>query len=464
MSYPLVIQALVIEDEPDVKETYEQIFKRLADRYDLAPRCYAFSYDQAETLLQQERIFHLVILDLKLPESVGIPAAEGLDFGEALLSKCADRNDYPIPSLLISSAHVDDARDQDKLRQVTGANFAYGQVLVKSARLEGEIAHGIDAAIAYCNLGIHIRDSGDRRYPTLNPREDDLLRRVLMAQRPAIGVDLEWWSADTTHTLPTMDPEWTKVLMGRILLRGDRPSRPNFFKFMPAHSGFTAIEAAERLHQKLSHVKLKGSISSSGSALIVTEKAGAADARPIPLYDFLAREVITKESLSTISTQVVEQIEALGDRRPQSRNIKGLLWPFHDSHRISTAWERYAPKLSERFPESTEPVDLYKRLTSSDEVVIFTEQTFLHGDLHLGNIALDVAGPNVAAFVFDAGGTAASLDVRDIAALEVSVLLHQEFETPLLLVMCDSLYRGANFVPPAVEVETAEPRNSYELI
>ena len=100
--------------------------------------------------------------------------------------------------------------------------------------LDGEIRRACTEALRYAGVGIHLRDAGEEQYPTLTPRDEDLLRRSVLQQRGSIGVDLNWW-------LATRCPEaaggganpWTKVLMGRYLLNdGGGALRPKFFKLL----------------------------------------------------------------------------------------------------------------------------------------------------------------------------------------------------------------------------------------
>ena len=63
MSYPSLLRALVIEDQPEVKETYDTIFQRLGSDFPFAPPAYAFCFDDAVRHLDSSKIFHLVLLD-----------------------------------------------------------------------------------------------------------------------------------------------------------------------------------------------------------------------------------------------------------------------------------------------------------------------------------------------------------------------------------------------------------------
>jgi CheY-like chemotaxis protein len=466
LSYPLLVQILVIEDYPETKAAYETMLEELAVEFPLAPACYAFSYDDALEHLDREKIFHIVILDLELPRVSRTPTTNGIDLGQALLRVCADRDNYPVPSLLVISGHIDKV-DQAVLKLDTESGFAHGTVLVKGdyAMLQNEIRRAIVETRRYCEIGVHLRDSEDRRFPTVSPRNEDLLRRVILRQTGAIGTDVGWWSATR---FGTKQAEWTKVLVGRFLFdRGDRPSRPNFFKFMPALRGQLVIEAAQRMVHKLGHIKLNGVESSATSALIVTEKVGISEETPVSLAQYLASSDTTPEAISRCAAEVSDQVDALGDHGPQLRPVRDLLWKCHDEKLITQAVEEFRELVLDRFKEPLEDIaTLFEHLSSSAEMVQFDEQTFLHGDLHIDNIALDVTPKGADAYIFDAGGTESSSRGRDIAALEVSLLLHQELRDEDFVRICEALYTrdtsGDVALEPRFDTEVA--RNTYIFI
>jgi len=73
---------------------------------------------------------------------------------------------------------------QDMLRD----NFFYGKLLQKGtmAFLENEIRPCLPGDARYAGVGLHLRDAGREQYPTLSPREEDLLRRSVFATEPAV--------------------------------------------------------------------------------------------------------------------------------------------------------------------------------------------------------------------------------------------------------------------------------------
>src|SRR5690242_4645586 len=99
MSYPRSMQVLIVEDEQQAKQYYETVLAKMKETEQVSSVQYAFSYNEGIKALDQKAMFHLVILDLRLPEDPGLPPADGTDYGLALLRKCENRDDYPVPAL-----------------------------------------------------------------------------------------------------------------------------------------------------------------------------------------------------------------------------------------------------------------------------------------------------------------------------------------------------------------------------
>jgi CheY-like chemotaxis protein len=449
MSYPLTIQLLVIEDEDKVKDVYEGIFESILQEianllpFRMAPPCYAFCYEQAVEILDGSKIFHMVILDLRLPEKQGLPEVQDQDLGLDLLERCLNRERYPVPAVLVISGHVgltDQGRIQDRLRE----NFFYGKLFAKGdfSFLQGEIRRGCMEALRYAGVGIHLRDGGSEQYPTLTPRDEDLLRRSVLQQHGGIGVDLNWWSA-------TRCPEgggvsanpWTKVLMGRYLLDdGGGASRPRFFKLLAGADSRSVIESAKRIEQKLTHIKITSTVISKSTGLIVTEKVGAQAERPKPLGEIFA--TIDRKDAFEIAGQIVSQVHQLGELLDDSKALKSLLWPAHDEQTLRDQWK----DLQQRLPadvSAADPVGLYVELRQGDHRLRLRERPIVHGDLHMNNVALDSTPRGLEAYIFDAGVIRRSTARRDLAVLEVSVLLHQRLDIDTLVKVCSLIYDAA---------------------
>jgi len=472
MSYPLTIQPLVIEDEDKVKDVYQAIFESISQEignslpFRIAPPCYAFCYEQAVEALDSSKIFHVVILDLRLPEKQGLPEVQDQDLGLDLLERCLNRDRYPVPALLVISGHVgltDQGRIQDRLRD----NFFYGKLLAKGdfAFLEGEIRRACMAALRYAGVGIHLRDAGEEQYPTLTPRDEDLLRRSVLLQPGGIGVDLNWWSA-------TRCPEaggsggnpWTKVLMGRYLLDdGGGASRPKFFKLLAGAESHSVIESARRIEQKLTHIKITGAVVSRSTGLIVTEKVGAQDARPKPLREIF--ETIDRAGAFEIAGQIISQVQQLGELLDDSKAVKSLLWPAHDEQNLRDQWKNVQQRLSADVP-TADPVALYLELRQCDDKLRLRERAIVHGDLHMSNVALDSTARGPEAYIFDAGVIRRSTAGRDVAVLEVSVLLHHRLELGTLIKICSLIYDAAEPLDENSFTSVTEPlaQNIIEFI
>ncbi len=423
MSYPRTVQCLFIEDDVGVKETYDKLLEGLGRDYDIAPACYAFSFQEALTELGSTKLFHVVVLDLLLPERHGIPTPDTTDFGVDLLLKFSDREHAPIPVLLIISGNV--GRTNQTLLQSSRAKFYKGEQFTKTSDL-GELTkwlrEAIDAALLYQGVGIHIRDAGADRFPTLSPREEDILRRCALAKN-AIGLDLEWYSAEYIHTTDQSGfiVGWTKTLFGYFLFPGDR-SRPHFFKFMPQAEADYVFAAADRMGSKLSQFKSVTHGKAGEAALLITEKAGSLGTRPKPLQHYLnAGAVDITDKMPKIADDVSRQLSEIGQTTQQSAALSKLLWKYHEKSRIAKAWEKFGTGL----PPEEDPTRLFESIRKSTQPIHYTQQAFVHGDLNASNIALDFHPDHVEAFIIDPAGFGPEPNIKDLAALEVSALLHQ---------------------------------------
>jgi len=454
MSYPISLQALVIEDQEGPKDAYEGIFETLAGEFEHLPfapahPCFAFSHEQALEHLESSKIFHIIILDLHLPDKPRMPQAEGIQLGLDLLSRCAERDRFPIPCLLVISGHVG-STEQARMQDMLHDSFHYGRLLAKGdySLLETEIRKACEEAIRYGSTGIHLRDGGYEQYPTITPREEDLLRRSVLLQHGTVGLDLNWWSAKRFPTALLNSHAagvntWTKVLMGRYLLkRGEGASRPKFFKLLPGSDAHYVIESARQVEHKLSHIKLTSTVTSRSTALIVTEKVGAQEGRPESLEAFLRRA--SAEEASDVARQITEQVRQLGDLLPASRLLKTVLWSAHDSKVLSEQWKSWGKDAQHQMGSDEDPIELYEELANSDEKRRLNEQSLVHGDLHISNVALDTDHGKPVAYIFDPGVISRNVAGRDLAVLEVSVILHQDLSAETLSQVCAVLYPSSD--------------------
>ncbi|MHB0998509.1 MAG: response regulator [Armatimonadota bacterium] len=445
MSYPRNMQVLVIEDDQSVKQYYETLFQRLKEEHEVASVRYAFSYSEAAEALAQNTMFHLVILDLRLPEEPGIPAPDETDNGLALLRICEERDDYPVPALLIISGHPD-MMDQTQLQDEIAKSFWYGRVIIKGPDLDEYIHASIQKVQAYCDIGVHVRDGGSDKYPTLTPREEDLLRRCVLHQESAIGLDLRWWSDEYDKS-----SGWTKTLMGHFVLEnGMGLSRPTFFKFFPAVGAEHVLRATRIMEQKLDHIKVLGDKISGGRSLLVTQKVGSSSADPIQFKDILREPHSNiKEQIPDLIRDVAEQVAALGDETPDQQPIKNLICNFLVSDELKEQWQIWGARFSLNQDDPTlDPVQTRFILTENTNILRIRIQGCHHGDLNLTNIAVDRIGSKLKAHIFDAGSCTAHVNVRDLAMLEITGLLHQSLDGNDSLVQeCCGAYEGGVDLP-----------------
>lgn len=452
MSYPRNIQVLVVEDEQQAKQYYETLFGKLKETGEVASVQYAFSYNEGVKALDQKRMFHLVILDLRLPEEPGLPPADGADYGLALLRMCENRDDYPVPALLVISGHLDKT-NQTQLQDEIAKSFLYGRAVTKGPDLCADINSAVRNVQAYCDVGVHIRDGGARQYPTITPREKDLLRRCVLHQESAIGLDLRWW--DTEYDPPSEKNSgfagWTKTLMGHFVLdQGRGLSRPTFFKLFPATGAENVLKAARIMEQKLEHIKVLGSAISGRSSLLVTQKVGSLSGEPTRFKDIInSPPALVKDQIPILIRDVAEQVSALGNETPDQQPIKQLLCPYLDSAQLSEQWQIWSRSFKLiRDDPAIDPVQTRAELANSEIIQPITVQSCHHGDLNFTNIAIDKVGSDARAYIFDAGSCTSHVNVRDLAMLEVTSLLHQSLEGHESLVqLCSAAYADGVDLP-----------------
>ncbi len=224
MSYPAEIRTLIIEDEPDTVQQYRDIFAYLRSRDFplLADPSFAESFDDAAAELLRPHIYHMVILDLALPETIGGALGDVMSRGLGLVPLVAAREDYPVPILMIVTADPSRIPNAPALEQQLNDLFWKHCVIPKNDKLAEQLMWGIDAALQYSRVGIHLvgDESGEQLWPMLSPREEDILRRGILDYRsPAVGADLRWWSVER-DALRTGTAAWAKVLHGRLILAG----------------------------------------------------------------------------------------------------------------------------------------------------------------------------------------------------------------------------------------------------
>ena len=136
MSYPAGMRVLIVEDETKPKDDYASILDRPNAPWTIGQRHFAFTYEDAVALLEEGRPYHLVVLDLAIPEKKG--QLQEVELGLAVLKRCQLRETYPVPALLIVSGQLGKTQ-QSELSERVEASFYYGRVIHKGGDIEPEI-------------------------------------------------------------------------------------------------------------------------------------------------------------------------------------------------------------------------------------------------------------------------------------------------------------------------------------
>lgn len=231
--------------------------------------------------------------------------------------------------------------------------------------------------------------------------------------------------------------------MGRFLLNEGRGhSLHTFFKLAACDGARNVFRDAETLNQKLKHIKVVSAHMSGDRSLLVTQSAGSGNCPPLSLDDVLSRPSTTVgEQLPQLAKEVATQVAALGDRTPDQRELRQLLWKHHDAARIANQWMMRGGEqvLQEYGNAVASPVALFQSLASDGATVRYDLQSALHGDLNYSNIAIEDENGITHGYIFDASGSQSGVCVRDVAMLEVTILLHQQAEAGVLRA-CAPLY------------------------
>ena len=423
MSYPRKLHILIIEDEQDPIDGYRELLGAFRDRFPSVTPTVVRSYNDAKKALEGPRIFHIVILDLNLPIDTKQDPAEGLAPGEQLLELAANRESYPIPVLLVISGKLGVAH-HPLLRQHLERSFWHWEIVKKPITPE-EFEKALRKANEYTDVGIHIQDAGQACFPTLSPGEDHMLRRCVLSMEGCLGVDLEWWTAETGPSLsrPTQNDGPTKVLMGRFLLDDAmEESRATFFKIEPAGNAEYVCRDVRILDHKLSHVKLQHTGVSRRRCLIVTQSV--TDGRPVALDRYIYSDDDSVDGvIPHLIADVATQLAKMGGVTDDEVFAAELLWKHFAPGTLEQA-VHFADQTLLAPGKHEDPIAVFKALEASQARIWVSRRNCTHGDLNATNVAVDLStSDRPHAFVFDAGGIHADVDTRDLAYLEVTTLL-----------------------------------------
>lgn len=459
MSYPRKLQILVVEDEQDPVDGYRDLFNVLRADFPLVEPVYARCFADAREKIASSSAFHLVILDLNLPIENRQPAADGLAPGEQLLGMLAQRDAYPVPVVLVVTGKLHLAQPaslQDRL----ATDFWHGKLVNKGLDYANYVKEGLAKAQAYCDVGIHIRDSGREWFPTLAPREEDLLRRCVLDQTHCLGVDLKWWGAETgpsvSRPTPTTGP--TKVLMGHFILDdGMEPSIPTFFKFEPAGNAAFACRDVGILALKLGHIKVYHTSNSRHHSLIVTQSV-TNHGWPVSFNEFLQRDFSAEsDPIPTIVNDVIGQLQRLGNCSEDQVPASQFLYDFLSREMIEKTW-REGDARNLVTDGALDPLATYDAVKATEYRPWASRRACIHGDLNATNIAIDTTDPNrPEAYIFDAAGMQPDLEYRDLATLEATTILFNSFGFDLQLIQTCRPFYEREFIPSSLAIpdETA---------
>jgi CheY-like chemotaxis protein len=441
MGFPRRLRVLVIEDEHQMVQAYRDYLAMMAERHPMGEVRVAQGYDDAMAELRSDAFFHLVILDMKIPERAGDGEPESI-FGTELIAAIAAREPWPVPVLLIFTGDPARIGRIPAIQRELAEQFWHGQIAAKSADLTDEIDLACKKALAYAEVGVLIRDPDEGTWPGLTARDEDLVRRAVLSQE-ADAVDLSWWSATRRF-----GGGWAKVLWGRFVDPRDGAGKPHFFKLEPADDGTYSARSTRRLAHKLAHVQVTARLTSKARALLVTPKAGPSGDRPLSFAEALAEADLDAED---VAREVASQLGRFQVSAKTQVPRRALLTSL-------PGWDRAASldRVVRRWglgPGRGHPAELLKRLDGGDMIWVRRRQS--HGDLHTGNVSFDRQGPLLLPYIIDAGALKEDVCGRDLATLEVSVLLHEDIPLEVAAPLYDGSGRSLSEAGLAVSHRNA---------
>lgn len=466
MSYPYQLHTLIVEDELSVREGYAGYFDSIEDDSVVSPT-FAVSFDDACAKLDQSQCYHLIIIDLGLPHRNRQKAQDGIEPGLELIRLAANREAYPVPGVLVISGRLGLSSNVSGLNDQLQKGFWHGCMANKGLDAMDKIAEAIGSVHKYCGIGIHLQDGGSKWYPTLSPREEDMLRRCALAT-DAVGVDLQWWQAERGTSVVDADSSTgpTKVLAGRFILnQGQGYSRFTFFKFEPLGNAQYVFPNADLMGKKLQHVKVCYKATAGTRALLVTESVSMGE--PIAMSEFLCGDTkVITPLIPGVVADICSQLAQIGSTEEDQISLPKLLWPYLARDQIAEAWSAHADNDLKASADPS-PLAVFDALSRSTRIMWIIRNSCTHGDLNASNIAIDMLEHGARAFIFDPGCMMKDVGARDLAYLEVTSLL---FANPppgeCLVDQCRMLYEGSIVAPVnAVHSDgSALAQNTWRLI
>jgi len=260
--------------------------------------------------------------------------------------------------------------------------------------------------------------------------------------------------------------------VGRFfLLRGRTYSLNHFFKLATAEGAENVTRNARSAGLTHQHVKVAGSALGHSRSLLVTQSAGKTTGLPSSLNDIFALPPgRVTPSLPKMAAAVAEQVAAFGASTPDQHPVSQLLWRSHSRDRIAGQWRRRngLAALEALNGDGVDPLQTFDRLMASSALVRYERQEARHGDLNFSNVAVEETDAGqFNAWVFDVAGGVAGANVRDLATLEVTSILHQSpCDAGPMSELCRGLFSGvlsadASYDSAAV---TARGSNTHRFI
>lgn len=445
MSYSRSLRVLIIEDEADVIEAYRTAFSLLkdVDGFDLVDPVVAGGFADAITKLNTRSPFHVVVLDLKLPERAGGDAEAYSGSGLELLDTIIGRDEYPIPVLLILTGQPTYIQSYGGLSDRLQRGLFRGLIEQKGLDPRDHFRRALEAAQQYVDFGVRIADASERPWPPVTTREEDLVRRFGLANPTYAGVDLQWWSAERKDDGGDI-PVWSKVLMGHFWLKEhDMETRSYFFKLESREHGESSMNAILVLEGALQHVQVPGQVFSPTRSLVVSAQATLSGKPPIALASFLRRPAAdVSPHLERIANDIADQLDKLGTTSDEPKAPHEVVWRFHD-----VQIEKYdAAYLRFQNEDDFLPSKILANLKASSDKPWIKWRSCQHGDLHLGNVSIDVHEGRAHGFLIDAGSMEPGPAAKDLAAFEVALVLHQSSSSDSVLEAIQGIFDGTGRV------------------
>lgn len=460
MSYSRSLRVLLIEDCPEVVRAYEAALTSLGEDegFDIVAPTVAGGVTEAMEQLASNTPIHVVVLDLKLPERAGADAEEYTGSGLNLLDAIVARENYPVPVLLILTGQPNYIQNFSGLSDRLQRSLYCGLVVSKGLDSSAHLRRALESAQRYVDFGVRICDEHERPWPPLTPREEDLIRRFGLKNPTYAGVDLQWWSAERKDNGEGR-PSWSKVLTGRFWLREHAmETRPFFFKLEPRDHGEASYAASRVLEGALQHIQVLGQVSSDSRSLLVTAQATHSGNPPIALAQLLRRPAgETSGQLARVADDIADQLDQLGGASQEPRAPHEMFWRFHEAQlsKYDTVYFRFCSE------DDLCPSKLLARLKSSGETAWRKWRSCQHGDLHLGNVSIDEHEGQARGFLIDAGSMEPGPAGKDLAALEIALVLHQTSSRDTVVEAVQGMYGRA---PSALSAADDLATNTVSLL